>query len=77
VASLSVSPSKVLGALLISYLVKLYLAGLGGKYPLTFWVAFLALIGLTDLTNALQTWFLGYWASQYEGRDSYEVDVRL
>jgi len=56
---------------------KLYLVGLGGKYPLTFWVVFLALMGLTDLANTMQTWFLGYWASQYEGHQSYEVDVRL
>ncbi|KAJ8594877.1 hypothetical protein M405DRAFT_759938 [Rhizopogon salebrosus TDB-379] len=56
---------------------KLYLAGLGGKYPLTFWVVFLALIGLTDFFNTMQTWFLGYWASQYEGHNSYEIDVRF
>ncbi|OJA20727.1 hypothetical protein AZE42_08494 [Rhizopogon vesiculosus] len=56
---------------------KLYLTGLGGKYPMTFWIIFLVLIGLTDFANTLQTWFLGHWASQYEGHDASEVDVGL
>ncbi|KAG2070718.1 hypothetical protein BDR04DRAFT_1053972 [Suillus decipiens] len=56
---------------------KLYLTGLGGNYPITFWVVFLVLMGLTDFANTVQTWFLGYWASQYEHHLSSEVDVKL
>ncbi|KAG2123601.1 hypothetical protein DEU56DRAFT_829341 [Suillus clintonianus] len=56
---------------------KLYLTGLGGNYPMTFWVAFLALMGLTDVTNTVQTWFLGYWASQYERQLPSEVNVKF
>lgn len=56
---------------------KLYLTGLGGNYPMTFWVAFLALMGLTDFANTVQTWFLGYWASQYEHHLPSEVNVKL
>ncbi|KAG1908484.1 uncharacterized protein F5891DRAFT_993333 [Suillus fuscotomentosus] len=56
---------------------KLYLTGLGGNYPITFWVVFLALMGLTDFVNTVQTWFLGYWASQYERHPPSEVDVKF
>jgi ABC-type multidrug transport system fused ATPase/permease subunit len=56
---------------------KLYLTGLGGNYPLTFWIVFLALMGLTDFANTVQTWFLGYWASQYEHHLPSEVNVKL
>ncbi|KAG1858585.1 hypothetical protein C8R48DRAFT_775022 [Suillus tomentosus] len=56
---------------------KLYLTGLGGNYPITFWVVFLALMGLTDFVNTVQTWFLGYWASQYERHLPSEVDVKF
>ncbi|KAG1749648.1 uncharacterized protein EDB91DRAFT_1334077 [Suillus paluster] len=54
---------------------KLYLAGLGGNYPMTFWVVFLVLVALTDLASTVQTWYLGYWASQYEDHLPSEVNV--
>ncbi|KAH7906916.1 P-loop containing nucleoside triphosphate hydrolase protein [Hygrophoropsis aurantiaca] len=54
---------------------KLYLVSLGGNYPLLFSIIFVSLIGLTDLANAIQTWFLGYWASQYETQPTSEVKV--
>ncbi|KAG1769620.1 hypothetical protein EDD22DRAFT_868510 [Suillus occidentalis] len=44
---------------------------------LTFWVVFLALMGLTDFANTVQTWFLGYWASQYEHHLPSEVNVKF
>ncbi|KAG2113689.1 ABC transporter type 1, transmembrane domain-containing protein, partial [Suillus clintonianus] len=56
---------------------KLYLTCLGGNYPMTFWVAFLLLMGLTDFANTVQTWFLGYWASQYEHHLPSEVNVKF
>ncbi|KAG2065985.1 P-loop containing nucleoside triphosphate hydrolase protein [Suillus decipiens] len=56
---------------------KLYLTGLGGNYPMMFWVVFLALVGLMDLTITVQTWFLGYWASQYEHHLPSEVNVNF
>ncbi|KAH7905305.1 P-loop containing nucleoside triphosphate hydrolase protein [Hygrophoropsis aurantiaca] len=54
---------------------KLYLVSLGGRYPLLFSIAFVSLISLTDLLNAVQTWFLGYWAAQYEVQPTSEVKV--
>ncbi|KAF8213492.1 hypothetical protein K438DRAFT_1956873 [Mycena galopus ATCC 62051] len=55
--------------------LKLYFKGLGGNHTLLFFTFFLTGLGLTELSNAVQTWFLGYWASQYSLHDSSEVDV--
>ncbi|KAH7930564.1 hypothetical protein BV22DRAFT_1124835 [Leucogyrophana mollusca] len=55
---------------------KLYLASMGGQYSFLFWVAFLGLMVLTQLVNSVQTWFLGYWASQYELHPASEVNVQ-
>ncbi|KAL5534538.1 hypothetical protein ACEPAG_1001 [Sanghuangporus baumii] len=52
--------------------VKLYLSNLGG--PL-FWFCFLSSIFVVDLANVIQTWYLGYWAAQYEKHDPSEVSV--
>ncbi|KAL0579441.1 hypothetical protein V5O48_002547 [Marasmius crinis-equi] len=52
--------------------LKVYFAGMGT------WRFFLAVIGtcfLSELCNTVQTYFLGYWASQYENRDASEVSV--
>ncbi|KAH7910707.1 hypothetical protein BJ138DRAFT_73634 [Hygrophoropsis aurantiaca] len=55
---------------------KLYLASMGGQYTFLFWIAFLSLMILTQLVNSVQTWFLGYWASQYEIHPASEVNVQ-
>ncbi|KAJ7919040.1 P-loop containing nucleoside triphosphate hydrolase protein [Mycena leptocephala] len=55
--------------------LKLYFKGLGGNHTLLFFALFLGGLGLTELCQALQTWFLGYWASQYTGPDASQVDV--
>ncbi|KAH8120523.1 hypothetical protein DFH11DRAFT_1560461 [Phellopilus nigrolimitatus] len=52
--------------------VKLYLLNLGGPF---FWSFFLASIFLCDLAIVLQTWWLGYWASQYDTHPAAEVSV--
>ncbi|KAK7058408.1 hypothetical protein VNI00_002042 [Paramarasmius palmivorus] len=55
--------------------VKMYLSGMGGNHS---WVFFLAVIGsllLSELMHTTQTWFLGYWASQYDDHDASEVPV--
>ncbi|KAF9024857.1 P-loop containing nucleoside triphosphate hydrolase protein [Hymenopellis radicata] len=53
--------------------VKLYLSGLGGSYPFLFYTGFVGTFVLRQLTFTVQTWYLGYWASQYETRDAREV----
>lgn len=57
-----------------SIIVKLYLLNLGGFF---FWLIVIGCIVLSDLCTVLQTWFLGYWAAQYEIRDPSEVSIPL
>ncbi|KAH0835495.1 hypothetical protein J3R83DRAFT_9163 [Lanmaoa asiatica] len=54
---------------------KLYLAALGGVHTVSFWAVVLALFVITNLANTLQTWFLGYWATQYEDHLASEVNI--
>jgi hypothetical protein len=60
---------------LINRTVKLYFRGLGGNYPLLFFLSFAIGLLLTELSNATQTWYLGYWASQYDNHDAADVAV--
>ena len=55
--------------------LKLFLAGLSGDHPLLFWMVFVGGFFLTEFINTIQTWWLGFWASQYDDHKSYEVDV--
>ncbi|EJD04272.1 uncharacterized protein FOMMEDRAFT_106872 [Fomitiporia mediterranea MF3/22] len=52
--------------------IKLYLFNLGG--PL-FWFCFLSSMFVVDFASVIQTWYLGYWASQYEDHPASEVSV--
>jgi len=53
--------------------LKLYLNGMGGTHPYLFWVVYLGALFVSEVTIAVQTWFLGYWAQQYEDHDPSEV----
>lgn len=57
------------------FLVKLFFIGLGGNHPALFFVAFLGGLLVVEFISAFQTWFLGYWASQYERRPASEVSI--
>jgi len=46
--------------------VKLFLGGLGGSHVILFWSLFLGGLLLCDALMAVQTWFMGYWAEQYD-----------
>ncbi|KAE9393212.1 P-loop containing nucleoside triphosphate hydrolase protein [Gymnopus androsaceus JB14] len=46
--------------------MRLYLKGLGGRYIVLFFVSFIGSLTMSELLAIFQTWFLGYWASQYE-----------
>jgi hypothetical protein len=46
-----------------------------GSHPFFFWLIFLGGMALCDTINTIQTWFLGYWASQYTDHDVSEVPV--
>ncbi|KAJ7353080.1 multidrug resistance-associated ABC transporter [Mycena albidolilacea] len=55
--------------------VQMYLHALGGKYSTAFWVALLVSSILQNFAGTLQTWYLGYWSSQYDTRPASEVPV--
>ncbi|KAF8904793.1 hypothetical protein CPB84DRAFT_1772829 [Gymnopilus junonius] len=58
--------------------VKLFLSGLGGDYPFVFYSLWIAGFMSTNWMRTFQTWFLGYWGSQYETHDDpSEVRVSL
>lgn len=57
--------------------LKLFFVGLGGNHPLLFWIIFLFGMFLTDFINTIQTWWLGYWARQYDIHNASEVAVPL
>ncbi|KAF9243741.1 P-loop containing nucleoside triphosphate hydrolase protein [Melanogaster broomeanus] len=56
---------------------KLYLTSLGGRHPIVFWFAFLFFMVMSEIVTITQTWFLGYWSSQYNPREPTEVDVKF
>ncbi|OCH90238.1 hypothetical protein OBBRIDRAFT_812797 [Obba rivulosa] len=55
--------------------LKLYLSSVGGTRPYLFWSFCLGAYFLSDLTMIVQSWFLGYWAQQYEDSSQDEVNV--
>ncbi|KAF8883972.1 hypothetical protein BD779DRAFT_1787388 [Infundibulicybe gibba] len=55
--------------------LKLYLAGLGGNHPVLFFLTFALGLILTEFVNTIQTWYLGYLASQYEKHPASEVAI--
>jgi ABC-type glutathione transport system ATPase component len=44
---------------------KLFLGGVGGGWPVLFWVGFLLSALMADGADTLETWWLGFWARQY------------
>ncbi|KAI0322566.1 hypothetical protein OF83DRAFT_1161116 [Amylostereum chailletii] len=57
------------------HLLKLYFSNLGQSRLILFWAAFLAGMLLSETSNAVQAWFLGYWAQQYDLHPASEVHV--
>jgi len=57
-------------------LVKLYLTSLGGGHTILFWFMVLFLLAMAEVIGIIQTWFLGYWSSQYNDQPTSEVDVK-
>lgn len=46
--------------------VKLYFSNLGGQHSFLFWLLCVTGFGLSEASNTIQSWWLGYWASQYD-----------
>lgn len=57
--------------------MKLFLSSVGGNHPIAFCLVFLLGLLLTDFGIMFQTYFLGYWGSQYTERDPAGVDPLL
>jgi hypothetical protein len=51
--------------------------GLGGTHPVLFWVLFVGGLVLGQAVLAAQTWFMGYWAEQYDIYPPEQVNVAL
>ncbi|KJA20178.1 hypothetical protein HYPSUDRAFT_204055 [Hypholoma sublateritium FD-334 SS-4] len=56
---------------------KLFLTSLGGNYPILFCVIVIIALLLDYSSHNFQTWYLGFWASQYESHPAPEVPVYL
>lgn len=54
--------------------VRLYVLSLS-RYPIAFWMTVIGAILLNETSIALQSWFLGVWATQYENHPASEVAV--
>ncbi|EKM56944.1 uncharacterized protein PHACADRAFT_254352 [Phanerochaete carnosa HHB-10118-sp] len=54
---------------------KLFLVGLGGRFPFLFWVQYLLTAFLCEVFGVVDMWWLGYWARQYALRDPSDIDV--
>ncbi|KAF9808291.1 hypothetical protein IEO21_07904 [Rhodonia placenta] len=53
--------------------VKLYLANLGGRHQILFWIGCFGALFVSEIFDNLQVWYLGYWARQYEEHPANEV----
>ncbi|KAJ7729547.1 hypothetical protein DFH07DRAFT_850204 [Mycena maculata] len=45
--------------------LNLYFTGMGGAYPPVFFTMLLLCLLINEVAITMQTWYLGYWASQY------------
>ena len=57
--------------------VKLFIDGLGGTHPVLFWILFVGGLVLCDTVLTIQTWFMGYWAEQYNIYPPEQVNITL
>ncbi|KAJ4491368.1 P-loop containing nucleoside triphosphate hydrolase protein [Lentinula edodes] len=55
--------------------INLYITGLGGKHPFIFFITFFSCLAASHLVGVVQTWYLGYWASQYNDYPPAEVSA--
>jgi hypothetical protein len=55
--------------------VKLYVSALGGQHPSFYFISLIICMVITDSLINLQTWYLGYFASQYEDHEVSQVHV--
>ena len=51
--------------------IALFLKAVGGP---AMWLGFVAIFWLATLFDVAKTWYIGYWSSQYEGREPSDVN---
>ncbi|KAH9166802.1 hypothetical protein EDB89DRAFT_2075433 [Lactarius sanguifluus] len=59
------------------YEVKLFINGLGRGHPVLFWITYAGGMLLFSTLMTVQTWFMGYWAEQYDIYQSEQFDHPL
>ncbi|KAH9019331.1 hypothetical protein EDB83DRAFT_2528201 [Lactarius deliciosus] len=59
------------------YEVKLFINGLGRGHPVLFWITYAGGMLLFSTLITVQTWFMGYWAKQYDIYQSEQFDHPL
>ncbi|KAH9166019.1 hypothetical protein EDB89DRAFT_2076264 [Lactarius sanguifluus] len=57
--------------------VRLFINGLGGAHPVLFWIVFAGGMFLFSALMTVQTWFMGYWAEQYDIYPPGQVNISL
>ncbi|KAI0638608.1 multidrug resistance-associated ABC transporter [Trametes polyzona] len=55
--------------------LRLYLSSMGGTHSFMFWVSVVGFLVICEFMGVFQTYWLGYWAQQYEDRDQADVKV--
>ncbi|KAH9028057.1 hypothetical protein EDB83DRAFT_2543807 [Lactarius deliciosus] len=55
--------------------VKLFINGLGRGHPVLFWITYAGGMLLFSTLITVQTWFMGYWAEQYDICQSEQVNI--
>ncbi|CAK5284005.1 unnamed protein product [Mycena citricolor] len=55
----------------------MYFKAMGGNHATVFWIVFTLGLVLNQIFTAVRTWWLGYWARQYDDRPASDVDVVL
>lgn len=53
----------------------MYLTSMGGGHAFLFWASVVVFLAMCELLGVVETWWLGYWAQQYEDQDQSEVSV--
>lgn len=57
--------------------IKLFIGSLGGKHFVLWWGVFVANMLVTPAMETFETWYLGYWARQYEETPASQVPAGL
>ena len=57
--------------------MRLYLSSMGGAHSFIFWLAVIGFLFVCEFMGIFQTYWLGFWAQQYEDHSQSDVNVAL